>query len=183
MYSPGLVCPSGWTTATVVSAEMTDRFSARDVIGKLEKGETAAFCCPTGLEFVYGSVNPLAASAGPRCVSTMFEGTFSFTHCGANDKNTLSEVIVGTDTVASTISSTSTRIETFEVGNPSGSGPRWNTTTIIIPLLLTTTQKPLGIATTLAPAVQLARVPPQPLHQLRVKIRLQAKKHLSQRAQ
>lgn len=46
MYSPGLACPSGWTTATVVSAEMTYSFSARDVIGRLEKGETAAFCCP-----------------------------------------------------------------------------------------------------------------------------------------
>ncbi|EAQ85360.1 predicted protein [Chaetomium globosum CBS 148.51] len=155
MYSPGLVCPSGWTTATVVSAEMTDSFSARDVIGRLEKGETAAFCCPAGFDFLYGSVNPYTATVGPRCVSTMFEGTFSFTHCGVYDKNTFGEVIAGTDTIVSTIPSTSTRIETFEVGNPGGSGPKWNTTTIIIPLVLTTTQKPLESATTLAPAVQL----------------------------
>lgn len=47
VYSPGLACPAGWTTATVVSAEMTDRLTARDVISRLEHGETAAFCCPT----------------------------------------------------------------------------------------------------------------------------------------
>lgn len=47
VYSPGLVCPAGWTIATMVSAEMTDRLTARDVISRLEHGETAGFCCPT----------------------------------------------------------------------------------------------------------------------------------------
>ena len=46
-YSPGLLCPSGWTTATVVTAEMTGSLQAADVFNWLLSGETAAFCCPS----------------------------------------------------------------------------------------------------------------------------------------
>jgi hypothetical protein len=45
-YSPGLFCPSGWTTATVVSADMTDSIRASEVLSRMSHDETAAFCCP-----------------------------------------------------------------------------------------------------------------------------------------
>ncbi|KAK3906064.1 hypothetical protein C8A05DRAFT_12170 [Staphylotrichum tortipilum] len=46
-YSPRLSCPSGWTTATVVSASMTNPIRAREVLSRMAPGETAAFCCPS----------------------------------------------------------------------------------------------------------------------------------------
>lgn len=46
-YSPGLLCPAGWTTATVVSQDMTDSIRATDIFSLMRRDETAAFCCPS----------------------------------------------------------------------------------------------------------------------------------------
>lgn len=46
-YSPGLLCPAEWTTATVVSATMTDSLRATSVLRTLTADETAGFCCPS----------------------------------------------------------------------------------------------------------------------------------------
>jgi hypothetical protein len=46
-YSPGLSCPVGFTTATLVSANMTDGLlQASVVLDGMLNDETAAFCCP-----------------------------------------------------------------------------------------------------------------------------------------
>jgi hypothetical protein len=45
-YSPGWICPVGWTTATVVSQNMTNSAVPTEVLGRLLYPETAAFCCP-----------------------------------------------------------------------------------------------------------------------------------------
>lgn len=108
-----------------------------------------------GFEFDYGLLNPSAVTVGPQCFSTVTEGNFQYWECGMDGKDQFREVAVGTTKVTSTIPWTSTRIETFEVGGPTESGPAWNTTTIIIPLLSTTTKQAWSAAITTAPAVQL----------------------------
>lgn len=45
LYSPGVHCPSGWTTATVLSANDSQHI-APDKYNRLLPDETAAFCCP-----------------------------------------------------------------------------------------------------------------------------------------
>lgn len=45
-YSPGWMCPVGWTTATVVGHNMTNSAVPTEVLGRLLDSETAAFCCP-----------------------------------------------------------------------------------------------------------------------------------------
>ncbi|KAK3303655.1 uncharacterized protein B0T15DRAFT_401777 [Chaetomium strumarium] len=80
-YSPGLLCPEGWTTATVVSSDMTDSVRALDIISLLTSDETAAFCCPTGFTFSYPIIVPSFATAPPRCMSGMFEGGFVYRTC------------------------------------------------------------------------------------------------------
>jgi hypothetical protein len=46
-YSPGLLCPAGWTTAEVISGNMTDNAKANELFGGIAHDETAAFCFPT----------------------------------------------------------------------------------------------------------------------------------------
>ncbi|KAK4234422.1 hypothetical protein C8A03DRAFT_18680, partial [Achaetomium macrosporum] len=80
-YSPGLLCPAGWTTATVVSSDMTDSVRALNIISLLASEETAAFCCPTGFTFSYPTIIPSLATGPPRCISGIFEGGFLYRTC------------------------------------------------------------------------------------------------------
>ncbi|KAK4185792.1 hypothetical protein QBC35DRAFT_555849 [Podospora australis] len=72
IYSPGLGCPLGWTTATILSRGMTDSVRAWQIFSTLYEDELDAICCPSGFAFVYENRN---------CESTMVECTFSYRSC------------------------------------------------------------------------------------------------------
>ncbi|AEO63919.1 uncharacterized protein THITE_2039480, partial [Thermothielavioides terrestris NRRL 8126] len=95
-YSPGWVCPAGWTTATVVSRNMTDSIRATDIFSLLTPDETAGFCCPSGYTYSHPTVLPSSVPYGPRCISTMIQGDFVYQECGADGKSELHTVAVGT---------------------------------------------------------------------------------------
>jgi len=45
-YSPGISCPSGWTTFTTFSQDERFTVGISSIIDLMEPEETAAFCCP-----------------------------------------------------------------------------------------------------------------------------------------
>ncbi|KAK3949234.1 hypothetical protein QBC32DRAFT_349688 [Pseudoneurospora amorphoporcata] len=47
-FSPGLACPSGWTTAgpTISYGQIEKDDVVGNIVNVLEAGETAGFCCP-----------------------------------------------------------------------------------------------------------------------------------------
>ncbi|KAK4221508.1 hypothetical protein QBC38DRAFT_461412 [Podospora fimiseda] len=58
-YSPGLQCPDGWDTATVLSHGIYNLPGDihQAVLGTLQSDETAAVCCPTGFNAFFPELN------------------------------------------------------------------------------------------------------------------------------
>jgi hypothetical protein len=70
-YSPGLACPSGWTTATSLSHGMvtTGSLDVRlySAVPLLVEGEAAAFCCPE--DYSIDREHVIQWPPGPHCLS------------------------------------------------------------------------------------------------------------------
>ncbi|KAK1775001.1 hypothetical protein QBC45DRAFT_445592 [Copromyces sp. CBS 386.78] len=86
-FSPGLACPSGWTTAgPIVSYGQMEKDGGGvgNIVDVLEAGETAGFCCPSGfnLELTYPP-EPTRLVA-PMCYSRMEAGTYRAWGCETN---------------------------------------------------------------------------------------------------
>ncbi|KAK4156573.1 hypothetical protein C8A00DRAFT_12483, partial [Chaetomidium leptoderma] len=154
-YSPGLVCPAGWTTATVVNINITDSIRAIEVIRRMSHDETAAFCCPTGFTFTYAFFDASIEGDGPRCYSTMIEGDFVYQLCSTDGNDELRTVSIGTGVITSTFRSTS--IATYTFSNDEEEQSPWGLTTWTASIILTVVETPDALrgAITTAPVVQL----------------------------
>ncbi|KAK0707955.1 hypothetical protein B0H67DRAFT_457979, partial [Lasiosphaeris hirsuta] len=89
-YSPGILCPYGWTTATTVApgevASGTD--SAEQVRSLLRDDETAAFCCPQDFTIglgMYGATKGYTFENPPGCYWGTSDGDFTYMTCDATD--------------------------------------------------------------------------------------------------
>ncbi|KAK3402341.1 hypothetical protein B0T20DRAFT_137298 [Sordaria brevicollis] len=82
-YSPGLACPSGWTTTgPTLSYGQPERGDGMgNILEVLEEGERAGFCCPSGfnLELTYPP-SPTRLVA-PMCYSRLEAGTYQAWGC------------------------------------------------------------------------------------------------------
>ncbi|KAK4182132.1 hypothetical protein QBC35DRAFT_364068, partial [Podospora australis] len=89
-YSPGLSCPSGWSTAAIVSHGMKNLIEAQDILATLSTDETAAVCCPSGFDLAFYET----------CALAMTQGLFSYWTCSGTESIFSSVVTV---TVGQTI--------------------------------------------------------------------------------
>ncbi|KAK3332882.1 hypothetical protein B0T19DRAFT_483045 [Cercophora scortea] len=86
-YSPGHLCPAGWTTVTVLSSRGTYRAIAQGFIDQLQADETAAICCPRGVDFDVKTTWALA----PMCRSTAVSQVFQHDSCSGLESNLQAE--------------------------------------------------------------------------------------------
>ncbi|KAF2239530.1 hypothetical protein EV356DRAFT_102841 [Viridothelium virens] len=108
-YSPGLFCPSGYTTACssailpkgLPPATTTD--SSFAFSPNLLSGETAAACCPRGFSCV-PNINILGPNAQGGCILAPSTGSISVTNCGEGQPTTISPNFktIGTETITGT---------------------------------------------------------------------------------
>ncbi|KAK3988035.1 hypothetical protein QBC44DRAFT_207889, partial [Cladorrhinum sp. PSN332] len=156
-YSPGLVCPNGWTTATVISRGMTDSIRAIEILRLMTADEIAEFCCPSGFTFRYADQS--SAEWLANCESTMIEGNFRFWACNSEGYSLESTVTVGmTTTIVVTPSQTtaSARRMARQYATATPPAPPVSTTVraAATPTLSAVTSV-LSRAVTRAPAIQL----------------------------
>ncbi|KAK4135071.1 hypothetical protein BT67DRAFT_358370, partial [Trichocladium antarcticum] len=147
-YSPGWVCPVGWTTATVVGHNMTNSAVPTEVLGRLLDSETAAFCCPNGFKFSFATIIGFDFKRPNLCMSTMVAGDFLYKTCGASGSTARIKSVGRTESLISTWTAVKTE---FVNDGADRTMTYWSTYTV------TTTyeQLPLQQAITAAPAVQL----------------------------
>src|SRR3569833_2167926 len=84
IYSPGVVCPAGFTTAAMATYGGSTGWS---IVYPLSSGETAAACCPTG--FSCSGIETLN-TYGQTCVLTVTSAAFSTVQCNSGSYNDFS---------------------------------------------------------------------------------------------
>ncbi|KAK1828062.1 hypothetical protein QBC39DRAFT_265920, partial [Podospora conica] len=87
-YSPGIVCPNGWTTATTIEYDLSSPAnSLLEPTTLLSNGETAALCCPQGLDLQLQENTDIAPFVkGIYCVTTLLSSHLSYRTCRTNDQ-------------------------------------------------------------------------------------------------
>ncbi|KAH8647121.1 hypothetical protein BX600DRAFT_518407 [Xylariales sp. PMI_506] len=94
-YSPGLVCPHGYTTAAMATQGGSTGWGLEY---SLTQGETAAACCPTG--FTPSSIETLNTYAAT-CVVVATSSTFSTVVCDSGTFTDFSLITVPNDDIKS----------------------------------------------------------------------------------
>ncbi|KAK3693124.1 hypothetical protein B0T22DRAFT_34113 [Podospora appendiculata] len=100
-YSPGLFCPAGWTTATVLtsSGDATSWRFGLELISRLQTDETAGLCCPSGYSVDFTLNWPETTT--PVCLSTILSQGFQYYSCHGLDSSLQSDSVSATTSTGS----------------------------------------------------------------------------------
>lgn len=158
-YSPGIICPNGWTTATTI--EFDPSHSANSLLHPttlIGDGEMAALCCPQGLVLQLQENTAIAPFVkGAYCVTTLLNSQLSYWTCKATDQPSGSptKAEIGTSWWQTTNmrATRTTTVELFSIIRPSATP--YTSTWTMFDFPTTVIQPTLFYAFTVAPAIQL----------------------------
>lgn len=87
-YSPGMICPNGWTTATTIEYDPSNlENSLLEPATLISDGETADLCCPQGLDLQLQENTGIAPVVkGAYCVTTLLNSQLSYWTCKATNQ-------------------------------------------------------------------------------------------------